>query len=133
MPGNFIHALSTAKTSEKERLILEELRQELLPLDTVPATESEEDVFEQEFLKYAKASFDDSNPFPTKSPTSLFTEENDLNRFTCYLFERRYGWSEVGKDGPRRVRRLSCGSVLPSDNVHHKAIINDILGDFLKW
>lgn len=67
-------------------------------------------------------------------PLDFCVTQDVLNKFTCYVFDRRFGWSEANSDGGGRVRRTSCtGAVLASSDGHHKAVINDMLDTFLIW
>lgn len=81
------------------------------------------------------------NPFPDKTPHDVLTEQQYLNRFTFYLFDRRYGWSEhsihvdptntVVKEGPSHSN-LGRASSLEIEG-KFKAQINELLDDLLKW
>ncbi|XP_069112054.1 uncharacterized protein [Argopecten irradians] len=78
---------------------------------------------------------------PINGSSQVFTDplkfcgtQEALNKFTCYVFDRRFGWSEANSDGGGRVRRMSCtGTLLASSDGHHKAIIIELLDVFLKW
>jgi hypothetical protein len=64
----------------------------------------------------------------------LCKTQNLLNKFTCYLFERRFGWSESNQDnGGRRVRRMSCtGITLEASDGQQKAFICQSLKHFCR-
>lgn len=73
-----------------------------------------------------------SNPYTDIRLDDFATDQVALNKFTCYVFDRRYGWSEVV--GDRRVRRLSStGATVRTQNKCQKAEINDILDTFIRW
>ena len=73
-------------------------------------------------------------PYADTDITSVIHDSEDLNKFVCYIFERRYGWSEAGKDGGRRVRKISStGATLDSSDGQLKAVINDLLDNFIRW
>nr|XP_006825186.1 PREDICTED: uncharacterized protein LOC102802136 [Saccoglossus kowalevskii] len=96
---------------------------------------------EQEWLELASSTLgDDSssiNPFPEKQPEKLLTNVEDLKRFTLYLFERRYGWSEALNDEVKVEYVHGLGSQVTSlnteEDVKLKGRLNDLLDDFLKW
>ncbi|XP_064639855.1 uncharacterized protein LOC135495320 [Lineus longissimus] len=94
--------------------------------------QTDEEFLEDQFLS---TTADDENPFPLKNIHTLCPTQEELNRFTHYLFERRYGWSEgLQADGKKpRIRRL--GSVVTSlgDEKTYKSSINEVLDDFIRW
>lgn len=64
----------------------------------------------------------------------LISDQDVLNKLTCYVFDRRYGWSEAGRDGMRRVRRMSStGTTLEASDGHMKAVLNDLLDNIIRW
>ncbi|KAL5022616.1 hypothetical protein ScPMuIL_001771 [Solemya velum] len=72
------------------------------------------------------------DPYPSIRLDDVAEDQVVLNKFTCYVFDRRYGWSEV--IGDRRVRRLSStGATVRTQNKCQKAEINDILDIFIRW
>ncbi|XP_022803924.1 uncharacterized protein LOC111341234 isoform X4 [Stylophora pistillata] len=135
--GRRVIALQNASCAEEEIVALKELRRTLLPTDD--KTSLDEDDCEKEWLR---TGFDDRvNPFPTKTPETCIHSQKDLDSFTFYLFERRFGWSEftANIDGlhaeadEHLVRRGSSGSVRIQDESKFKAKLNELLDEFLKW
>ncbi|KAK3085980.1 hypothetical protein FSP39_011613 [Pinctada imbricata] len=75
-----------------------------------------------------------ASPYNGIFVTVMIKDADTLNKFVCYVFERRYGWSEAGREGSRRVRRMSStGVTLGSSDGQQKAIINDLLDNLIKW
>ena len=87
--------------------------------------------FDIKFLLSAQ----DGDPYPDVSINVLCKTQSLLNKFTCYLFERRFGWSESNQDNVgRRVRRMSCtGITLDASDGQQKAFINDLIDSLLQW
>ena len=77
----------------------------------------------------------EGNLYPDINIGILCKTQNLLNKFTCYLFERRFGWSESNQDnGGRRVRRMSCtGITLEASDGQQKAFINDLIDSLIQW
>ena len=142
-------ALENASTTEEEIKTLEILRQHLCPdegedicvEDICAEAEAEPDA---DWLKQASADDGESNPFPAKTPDGTLVDQEELNRFTFYLFERRYGWSEQinhadlstgGKDVVFRPdsRTGSSGSGPLNIESKFKKRLIELLDDFLKW
>ena len=74
------------------------------------------------------------NPFPGVSPSDICASEQSLNQFTCYLFDRRFGWSETDTEGGRRVRKLSStGATLSAGSGQQKTVLNTQLDCLIKW
>lgn len=132
-----LSALQNATCAEEEIVALKTLREALLPIgDETPA---DEDDCEKEWLR--KGLNDISNPFPSNSPETCILKQEDLDSFTFYLFERRFGWSEFtanlddfhSEADEHLVRRGSCGSVRIQDESRFKGKLNELLDEFLKW
>ena len=76
----------------------------------------------------------EGNPFPKVTTDIICRSQDDLNRFTCYLFDRRYGWSETDKEDGKRVRRLSStGFTMSAGTEKQKTILNALLDQYIKW
>jgi len=58
-------------------------------------------------------------------PESFFTQQDILNRFVCYVFVRRFGWSEASDNGVRPGHGVT--------DPEHKSQINEILEHILLW
>ena len=78
---------------------------------------------------------------PSESPESFILLQEDLDSFTFYLFERRFGWSEYNAnlDDHHSVadehlgRRGSSCSLRIQDESKFKGRLNELLDEFLKW
>ena len=74
------------------------------------------------------------SPYPKVTPEEICTTQENLNKFTCYLFNRRFGWSETDTEDGRRVRRMSCsGATMSAGNEKQKAFLNTLLDHLIKW
>jgi len=129
--------LQNASCAEEEILALQKLREALLPVgDEAP---SDEDDCEKEWLR--KGLNDIGNPFPSRTPESFILLQEDLNSFTFYLFERRFGWSEYKPNlddyyavaDEHLGRRGSSASLRIQDESKFKGKLNELLDEFLKW
>ena len=60
----------------------------------------------------------------TCTPEKFFNQQETLNRFVCYVFVRRFGWSEVSNG-------FSSGHSITDPE--HKSQINELLGNILRW
>ncbi|XP_060080298.1 uncharacterized protein LOC132559696 [Ylistrum balloti] len=127
-----INALLITTSAKGELELLQKVHSNLQPLSlkhSSPIQIPRDDLIEEEVI------------LPVNGRCQNFTDplefcgtQEALNKFTCYVFDRRFGWSEANSDGGGRVRRMSCtGTVLASSDGHHKAIIIDLLDVFLKW
>lgn len=57
-----------------------------------------------------------------------------LNKLICYVFDRRYGWLEVGRNGMRWVRRMfSIGIILEVSDGYMKVVLNDFFDNIIRW
>ncbi|XP_070575993.1 uncharacterized protein [Ptychodera flava] len=129
--------LIEASCTSREVDALGALEKELIPDRGALSIED----LEQEWLELASSTLGDdsnsNNPFPDKQPEKLLTNIENLKRFTSYLFERRYGWSEA----LNKENKLECSHGLGSqptcptseEDVLLKGRLNDLLDDFLKW
>ncbi|XP_020619651.1 uncharacterized protein LOC110057405, partial [Orbicella faveolata] len=132
-----LSTLQNASCAEEEILALQKLREALLPAGDEAS--SDEDDCEKEWLR--KGLNDIRNPFPSESPESFILLQEDLDSFTFYLFERRFGWSEytANLDDYYSVadehlgRRGSSGSLRMQDESKFKGKLNELLDEFLKW
>ncbi|XP_014673094.1 PREDICTED: uncharacterized protein LOC106813471 [Priapulus caudatus] len=112
--------LVAAASPEAELRLLEALQSQLLP----PPRESlEDDFLEQQWLAIASSNADD-NPFVGHSLVEFFSDAESLQTFTCYVFNRRYGWSEAGS--PQRRRSVPQKTKL-------KTSLNELLDELIKW
>ena len=97
------------------------------------------------------------NPFPSTSPEQLLTSRGDLRLFTCYVFMRRFGWSEgingesiTGQESVASGAHHHNGSLVNHHHHHHhhhqrgkmammekevqfKGRLNELLDEFIKW
>lgn len=132
-----LSTLQNASCAEEEILALQKLRESLRSVGD--ETSLGEDDCEKEWLQ--KGLNDITNPFPIKSPENCVLVQEDLDAFTFYLFERRFGWSEcsVNLDDDyfgteeHLGRRGSSGSLRIQDESKFKAKLNELLDEFLKW
>ena len=135
--GRRLSALQNASCAEDEIVALGQLRETLLP--TGNKTSLDEDHCEKEWLRSGLDNI--VNPFPAKTPETCIPSQDDLDSFTFYLFERRFGWSEFTANlddlhteaDEHLVRRGSSGSVRIQDESKFKAKLNELLDEFLKW
>ena len=136
---NLVLALENARSSESEIKILEKLCHFLSPSNDGPNVSDDRDM-DTEWLK--KGSDEDVvNPFPSKTPQDILKGQENLNRFTFYLFERRYGWSEHLIHSDSNTGLLKEGSSHSSTGrsssleieSKFKGQINELLDDLLKW
>ncbi|XP_041455254.1 uncharacterized protein LOC121408020 isoform X2 [Lytechinus variegatus] len=102
---------------------------------------------EEEFLSFASKNLGDEevfdDPFPRTPPESIFPGQDDLDQLTCYVFRRRYGWSEaatsIGKDDrvgvPAGVLEGSGVMTAPQqkNQVILKNRLNELLDEFVRW
>ncbi|XP_013392533.1 uncharacterized protein LOC106160455 [Lingula anatina] len=130
--SGMLSKLKQASSAEEELKILQAVQDRLLPSLTEPLiSDLDADVCEKQFLE--SGFLEDDTPFPGHSPEMLYSKQNDLNDFTYYLLNRRYGWSELeGKPGSKARARPAKASVMAGE-VRHKALLNDLLDDFIKW
>ncbi|WAR11648.1 hypothetical protein MAR_025828 [Mya arenaria] len=78
--------------------------------------------------------FGEGNPYHTASVNDLCPSQAILDRFTCYVFERRFGWSETDTEDGRRVRHMSCsGATMSAGSSKQKSALNTMLDCLLKW
>lgn len=138
---NPVLSLENASTAEDEIKTLETLRQRLCPNYERKKCLEDQDP-DAEYLKHACTDDVDCNPFPEKTPDDILTDQEQLNIFTFYLFERRYGWSEYishadlvggGKDVVSRPdSRTGRGGSFNTES-KLKGRLNELLDEFLKW
>lgn len=139
MEGFSLVPLKNASSVEEELNVLEQLKGVLLPLR--PARTESDDDFENEWLRRGGAEIE--NPFPSKTPENLLDIQSDLENFTFYLFERRFGWSEYASSTDfedddhgfekNTSRRASACSLRVLEETKFKGRINELLDEFLRW
>ncbi|XP_055997933.1 uncharacterized protein LOC125653195 isoform X2 [Ostrea edulis] len=120
-------ALLSAKSSSEEQLMLKSIHKHLSNLDDsgkgFQKGDGNHHVYEEICAPHTETQL-----------VALISNDNVLNKLTCYVFDRRYGWSEAGRDGRRRVRKMSStGTTLEASDGHVKAMLNDLLDNIIKW
>lgn len=115
--------LAVVQSAEAEVELLQELRSQLLPQSPKQLNSSTDDFIEQQWLAIASSQMTD-NPFPMHKVVEYFSNYEELQVLTCYMFDRRYGWSEVasperGKTGLQKTKL--------------KTSLNGYLDEFIKW
>lgn len=101
---------------------------------------------EEEFLNFASKNLGDEvfdDPFPRSTPEGVFPGQRDLDQFTCYVFRRRYGWSEaatcIGKDDGvgGYAEGLESTGVMTAPQQKNQVILksrlNELLDEFVRW
>jgi hypothetical protein len=107
-------AVQQAKSVKQEVETLELLEDHLL---SPASTSFNPDVFEEDYLQNVDLS-------DTHRPETSFPQQELLNQFVCYVFVRRFGWSEAG-DGPISGHTFT--------EQRYKLRINESLGNILHW
>ncbi|XP_038070468.1 uncharacterized protein LOC119739556 isoform X2 [Patiria miniata] len=123
-----LEILRQATSCAEEVNALDQLKKTLSPKDDVFG----EDDIEHQWLSLAAHSLGDDdplNPFPACTPDGVLSCQSDLERFTCYLFERRFSWSEAKKGnlGPL------LGTISTERDAVLKSKLNNLLDEFLRW
>ncbi|XP_067055550.1 uncharacterized protein [Acropora muricata] len=132
-----VSKLQNASCAEEEILSLQKLRHSLTSLDderTLGEIDCETEWLQRNFEEVV-------NPFPRSSPENCALVQEDLDEFTFYLLERRFGWSEFTsniEDGHSLAEEHSdrggfAGSVCIQDESKFKGKLNELLDEFLKW
>lgn len=129
---SILQRLIISTNTELDVSLLEELR-ELLKPDCVVLSQGDDDC-EQEWL--AKAT--DTDPFPNSRPVDLFSTQTQLDQFTFYIFERRYGRTEVfinstidgNLDGVDHAQDISPRG---QDDGRMLSRLNTLLDEQLRW
>ena len=75
----------------------------------------------------------DGNPYPSASLKTICPDQPTLDKLTCYVFERRFGWSETDTEDGRRVRHSSTGATMSAGTGKQKQVINSMLDCLLRW
>jgi hypothetical protein len=120
-------ALLSAKSSAEEQLMLKSIHKHLSNLEDCGKGFQKGD---RNNHMYG----DTYSPHHETQLVALISNDDVLNKLTCYVFDRRYGWSEAGRDGRRCVRRMSStGTTLEASDGHVKAMLNDLLDNIIKW
>ena len=132
---NAVLALEKARGAENEIKVLEKLCRFLNPGNERQHGSGDQDL-DTDWLKNA-GDGDIINPFPDKIPQDILKEQQYLNRFTFYLFERRYGWSEhsihLDPSAPGHSHSNTGRSSSLGIESKFKGQINELLDDLLKW
>lgn len=129
-----LQALLISTTTEQEVILLENLRGFLKPPSRVSTVS--EDECEREWLRGENVEVD--NPFPSWDPSALFEEQRQLDQFTFYVFERRYGRTEFLINSNENTDDLdgiswSTSSPRPPEDARFLARLNELLDEHLKW
>ena len=142
-PGSLLHLerLQTATSISDEIAALEGIRSILHQVEQRAPKDPEE-----EWLSLASSNLGDEvfdNPFPRSTPEVLFPRQCDLNQFTCYVFGRRYGWSEAATASCDEERLTGSASYKEGavsftgpqqqQQVMLKHRLNEMLDEFVKW
>lgn len=132
MMSELIIKLTSAVSSDEEVLILQKLHSSLL--NRHGTSESETNLIGTIEKETSFDLFGDGNPYPQNTPESVCDTQECLDKFTCYLFDRRFGWSETDTEDGRRVRRMSCtGATKSAGSSKQKAVLNTMLDCLIKW
>lgn len=129
-----LQALLVSTTTEQEVILLEKFREFLRPCGSDTAVS--EDECEREWLRGEIVEVD--NPFPSWDPSVLFEEQRQLDQFTFYVFERRYGRTEFlinSEENTDDLDGISCSpsSPRPPEDTRFVARLNELLDEHLKW
>ncbi|XP_062613685.1 uncharacterized protein LOC134275417 [Saccostrea cucullata] len=120
-------ALLSAKSSTEEQLMLKSIHKHLSNLDDTGKGFQKGDGNHHVYGEMSSSNHE-------SQLVALISNDDVLNKLTCYVFDRRYGWSEAGIDGTRRVRKMSStGTTLEASDGHVKAVLNDLLDNIIKW
>ncbi|XP_071958433.1 uncharacterized protein [Antedon mediterranea] len=90
---------------------------------------------ELQWLRHAGEDAED-NPFPAVTPETFLPEQQDLNQFTSYVFERRFGWSESRKEDACLDLPPSPRPTTVAKNITEriaKGKLNEFLDDMIRW
>lgn len=121
-------ALLSAKSSMEEQIMLKSIHRHLSDLSSAVKGFQNGNGNQNHFHGELSASYLESQI------VVLISDQDVLNKLTCYVLDRRYGWSEAGRDGMRRVRRMSStGTTLEASDGHVKAVLNDLLDNIIRW
>ena len=132
---NPLQEVENAHNVEDEVKILQKFCNSLSPMQMCLGDQD----LDTQWLTNSPTTGANSNPFPRVKPQEVFIDQQDLNRFTLYLFERRYGWSEQPIHGDTNSTKLACqhskmgrSSSLGIQS-KFKGRINELLDDLVKW
>ena len=117
-----VESLQHCTGPAQEWQTLVSLQQRLQPFANVEQFPLDEEIVEHDFLI---GSHDDENSFPSAKITTVFQNATSLNQFVCYVFNRRFGWSES--------QRIKSSRHQNEENAKFKAKINELLDQFLAW
>ncbi|XP_053402647.1 uncharacterized protein LOC123549646 [Mercenaria mercenaria] len=130
--SELISKLTSDVSSDEEVLILQRLLSSLSARPSVGGSETTLTGFAQKEGNFDL--FDEGNPYPLATPEIVCPTQDCLDKFTCYLFDRRFGWSETDTEDGRRVRRMSCsGATKSAGDSKQKAVLNTMLDCLIKW
>nr|XP_022344408.1 uncharacterized protein LOC111137294 isoform X2 [Crassostrea virginica] len=120
--------LLAAKSSSEEQIMLKSIQKHLCDISETAKGFQKDNGNQNHFHEELSASS------PESQLVVQISNDDVLNKLTCYVFERRYGWSEAGRDGYKRVRTMSStGNTLEASDGHVKAVLNDLLDNIIKW
>ena len=117
-----VESLQHCTGPAQEWQTLVSLQQRLQPFANVEQFPLDEEIVEHDFLL---GIHDDGNSFPSAKITTVFQNATSLNQFVCYVFNRRFGWSES--------QRIKSSRHQNEENAKFKAKINELLDQFLAW
>ena len=131
-----LQSLLDSTTTEQDVALLGQLREFLTPACFRPS-QSDDDC-ETEWLRRGIDKID--NPFPSALPSKLFGSQRDLNHFTFYVFERRYGRTEflINSSIDENVESLDgvyavSSSPRAQDDSRLLVQLNEFLDEQLRW
>lgn len=93
---------------------------------------------EQDFLTVAADSLgaDYTDPFPSFKLDAVLQSQEELNDFTLYVLERRYGWSEVqsSREQSGVKEQKQRDKAIDHEQVGWlKSYLNELLDVFIHW
>ena len=138
--SNFLDQLQHSANLSDEVITLEGLLTDLNPAEK---SQNQSNDLEEEWLSMAAENLGDDdedivNPFPKVTPNQQFTQQDDLNQFICYVFMRRFGWSEgINGESVQEARSLASplqrGKLAMEKEAQHKAKLNELLDELIRW
>ncbi|KAL4234093.1 hypothetical protein ACF0H5_005746 [Mactra antiquata] len=130
--AELIEKLTTSESSDEEVFVIQKLHS---LLSTASSGQSDTSLSSKANDRDGSINlFGEGNPYPSSTPESICPSQTQLDKFTCYLFDRRFGWSETDTEDGRRVRKLSCsGATMSAGSSKQKAVLNTMLDSLIKW
>lgn len=127
--NNLLHGLTKDLDIRAEISNLQAIKRSLTAEPTLTKKPSTD--LEQDFLTLSTdsigAEFED--PFPSFKLDAVLHSQDELNDFTLYVLERRYGWSEVqnskGQHHDQAIDHEQVGRL--------KSDLNELLDVFIHW